>query len=378
MKNTIQFSKMTKKNKNLILDRVHQMEVTEPASSEFYKMKQYMEGIYKIPFGIYKNLSITNKSSKIEITNFLENIQKQLDKSIYGHNKAKIDILNVVSQWINNPESSCPIIGIQGAPGIGKTCLIKEGISKALNIPFASLPLGGISDGSHLVGHSYTYIGSKWGRIIEILMTTKCMNPIIYFDELDKISTSEKGEEINGILTHLTDQTQNNEFHDKYYEGIDFDLSKAFFIFSFNNEHQINPILRDRIKIIHLDGFNKKDKIKISRDYILKDILKNIGMVKEDVVITDEIWNYFVETYDGKEKGVRTLKKNLEHILMNLNTIKLLSLEKETNEITKDNSLYKMYKDLKDIKFPFTLTKEIIQKLLKEKNVDKAPLSLYI
>ena len=136
--------------------------------------------------------------------------------------------------------------------------------------------------------------------------------------------------------------------------------------------------MRDRIKIIHLDGFNKKDKIKISRDYILKDILKNIGMVKEDVVITDEIWNYFVETYDGKEKGVRTLKKNLEHILMNLNTIKLLSLEKETNEITKDNSLYKMYKDLKDIKFPFTLTKEIIEKLLKEKNVDKAPLSLYI
>ena len=342
-----------------------------------------MEGIYKIPFGRYHNIPITKNSTQLEITNYLENVQKHLDNSIYGHNKAKIDILNIVSQWINNPESSCPIIGIQGPPGIGKTCLIKDGVSKALNIPFASLPLGGISDSTHLVGHSYTYIGAKWGRIVEILMTTKCMNPIIYLDELDKISNTDKGQEINGILTHLTDSSQNNEFHDKYYSGIDFDLSRAFFIFSFNNEHNIDPILRDRIKIIKLEGFSKKDKIKIIQDYILNDILKNIGMLSDDIIITDEIWNYIVESYDGKEKGVRTLKKNIEHVLMNLNTIKLLSMDNKEKDNHKEkekdkSSLYKMYKELKNIKFPCTLTRDIVDKLLKDKNIDKSLLNLYI
>ena len=101
--------------------------------------------------------------------------------------------------------------------------------------PFAFLPIGGSTNGSTLVGHNYTYVGSTWGRIVDILIEKKCMNPIIFIDELDKVSRSEHGKEIIGILTHLVDETQNDSFQDKYFTGIDLDLSKALFIFSFNS-----------------------------------------------------------------------------------------------------------------------------------------------
>ena len=98
--------------------------------------------------------------------------------------------------------------------------------------PFAFIAIGGSSNGSTLVGHNYTYVGSTWGRIVDILMEKKVMNPIIFIDELDKVSRSEHGKEIIGILTHLVDETQNESFQDKYFTGIDLDLSKALFIFS--------------------------------------------------------------------------------------------------------------------------------------------------
>ena len=121
--------------------------------------------------------------------------------------------------------------------------------------------MGGATDSSFLEGHSYTYEGSNWGKIVDILIQSKCMNPVIYFDELDKISGTPKGEEIIGILTHLTDTTQNSQFHDKYFSSLDFDLSKALFIFSYNDEDKINPILRDRMYRIETKGYKKKDKI---------------------------------------------------------------------------------------------------------------------
>ena len=113
--------------------------------------------------------------------------------------------------------------------GNGKTTLVKEGIAKALHRPFAFIALGGASDSAFFDGHSYTYEGSHWGRIIQILQDSKYMNPIIYFDELDKVSKTSKGEEIINLLIHMTDQSQNKGFQDKYYAGIPIDLSKVIF-----------------------------------------------------------------------------------------------------------------------------------------------------
>ena len=157
-----------------------------------------------------------------------------MDGAIFGHDDAKKKILQIVAQSIVNPSGAGNVIAIQGPPGNGKTSLVKEGICKALGRPFAFIPLGGATDACFLEGHDYTYEGSNWGKIVDVLVNSKCMNPVIYFDELDKVSQTAKGEEITNILMHITDATQNNHFNDKYFSGIDFDLSKALFIFSFN------------------------------------------------------------------------------------------------------------------------------------------------
>ena len=124
------------------------------------------------------------------------------------------------------------VLAIQGPMGNGKTTtLIKEGISKSLNRPFAFIALGGASDSSFFDGHCYTYEGARWGRIVDILHKCKCMNPIICFDELDKVSDTSKGDEIINMLIHMTDSSQNKEFHDNYFPGVDIDLSKVLFFF---------------------------------------------------------------------------------------------------------------------------------------------------
>ena len=206
----------------------------------------------------------------------MENAKNTLDKAVYGLNDAKMQIMQMMGQLITNPSSIGTAIAIQGPMGTGKTTLVKEGISKILNRPFAFIALGGATDSSFLEGHSYTYEGSTWGKIVQILVDSKCMNPVIYFDELDKISDTPKGEEIAGILTHLTDTSQNTQFHDKYFAEIDFDLSKCLFIFSYNDESKINPILRDRMYRIHTKGYDKKQKTIIANDYLLPTIREQV------------------------------------------------------------------------------------------------------
>ena len=180
-------------------------------------------------------------------------------------------------------------------------------------------------------------------------METKCMNPIIFFDELDKISETKHGEEIVGILTHLTDSTQNSTYHDKYFDGIDLDLSKALIVFAYNDESKINPILKDRILTIHVKGFNVKDKIEIAKNYLLKEITTNIGLKKEDIVFSDELLTHIINNFTS-EKGVRDLKRCLETIILKLNLMRY-------TDMTLDYRL-------KDISFPLNLTKDNIDNLL--------------
>merc|ERR1711991_1311022 len=191
-------------------------------------------------------------------------------------NDAKMQIMQLAGQWITNPSALGTAIAIKGPMGTGKTTLVKEGISKILGREFAFIALGGASDSSFLEGHSYTYEGSTWGKIVQILIESKSMNPVIYFDELDKVSDTPKGEEIVGILTHLTDTSQNSAFHDKYFAEIDFDLSKCLFIFSYNDENKVNPILRDRMYRILTKGYDMKQKQTISTKHLMPNIRSQV------------------------------------------------------------------------------------------------------
>ena len=244
------------------------------------------------------------------------------------------------------------------------TSLVKEGISKILNRPFAFIALGGATDSSFLEGHSYTYEGSTWGKIVQIIIDSKCMNPVIYFDELDKISDTPKGEEIAGILTHLTDTSQNSQFHDKYFAEIDFDLSKCLFIFSYNDESKINPILKDRMYRIQTKGYNQKQKTVISSNYLLPRIREQVKFNESEIIIPDSAIHYIIENLCNKEDGVRNLKRCLEIIYTKLNLYRLM--KPGSNLFEEDMSL--------KVSFPFTVTKDIVDKLIKK---DKDTTSLY-
>lgn len=304
--------------KSLLMKKLDMYDTMNSNSSEYHKLTKFFNGLLKIPFGNYVNLGVTKKSSTSKINSFIDKLKIDLDNCVYGNDEAKNTIIRAISKWITNPTSTTNSIGLCGPPGVGKTSLIKNGLSKALNIPFSFVPLGGSTNASVLEGHDYTWEGSKWGKIVDILIENKCMNPIIFFDELDKVSETKAGEEIYSILTHITDTTQNTSFCDKYFNGIDMDLSKCLFIFSFNDETKINPILRDRITMIHLKGFSIDEKIHIAKKFSIPTICKNIGFDITNVNFEDVSLEYIIKNY-CPEQGVRKLEKCIEHILLQLN-----------------------------------------------------------
>ncbi len=254
------------------------------------------------------------KTNILNTENILSSVSNILDESIYGHTHAKNQILKIIGQWMTGEQSGY-CFGFEGSPGIGKTSLAKKGLSNCLkdengvSRPFAFIALGGSCNGSTLEGHSYTYVNSTWGRIVDILMETKCMNPIIYVDELDKVSKTEHGKEIIGILTHLIDTTQNDVFQDKYYSGIDIDLSKALFIFSYNDPEQIDRILLDRIHRIRFDNLSLEDKLVVVNKHIIPDINKKMGL-ENSIILEPTTIEYIIEKYT-LEPGVRKLKEVL-------------------------------------------------------------------
>ena len=258
-----------------------------------------------------------------EQCDYFKNIDGILDDAIYGLDNAKIQIKRILGQWVNGKNEGY-VFGLEGPPGTGKTTLAKKGIAKCLydengnERPFIFIALGGSSNGSTLEGHNYTYVGSTWGRIVDGLMASKCMNPIIYIDELDKISKTEHGKEIIGILTHLTDKSQNSEFSDRYFSGIKFDLSKCLIIFSYNNVNLIDPILLDRIQRINIKSLNKKEKYQVALKYLIPEILTTIGYTENDIHISTDAIEYIIDTYTY-EAGVRKLKERLYEIYREIN-----------------------------------------------------------
>jgi ATP-dependent Lon protease len=266
--------------------------------------------------------------------------------------------MQMVGQWITNPDAIGNSIAIEGPPGTGKTTLVKEGISKILNREFVFIPLGGATDSSCLEGHSYTYEGSNCGLIVKQLIQCQSMNPIIYFDELDKISDTPKGDEIVGILTHLTDTSQNSSFHDKYFAEFDFDLSRCVFFFSYNDRSKVNKILLDRMHCIMTKGYDMQQKTIISKDYLLP-VIRNLVRFKEgEIILPEETLQYIINMHTHKEDGVRNLKRCLEIIHTKLNLYRLM--RPDTNLFEKDMAL--------KVTFPITITPHLVDKLIKNQS----------
>ena len=301
------------------------------------------------------DISLITKNAK-NITEYIENVKTILDKSVHGHDKAKKQIERIIGQWINGEQDGY-CFGFEGPPGVGKTSLAKRGLSNCLtddnrnSRPFAMIQMGGDSNGSTLHGHNYTYVGSTWGSIAQILIDKKCMNPIIFIDEVDKISRTEHGKEIVGILTHLLDRTQNDCFQDKYFSGIDLDLSKALFILSYNDVEAIDKILLDRVHRIKFSSLSLEDKLIICKSHILPEVYKKMGL-EDMITFSEEVLKFIIDEYTS-ESGVRKLKEILFEIVGEINLDILKNSDKDYEIpiiITIDDIKNKYFKDKHEIK----------------------------
>ena len=331
----------------------------------------WVEKMLQLPWEKYIALPVTKQSPIANVHRYFEKVSKILDDAVHGMKTVKEEIINYIAQLVSTEGSSMPrIIGLCGVPGCGKTAIIRRGLAKALNKPMECFNMGGLRDSSYFLGHDRTYVGSHEGIIAKYLMKMQCMNGIFFFDEVDKISNSYDGIEIQNVLIHLTDPVQNHAFHDKYFAGIDIDISRLIMVFSFNDANLLDPILRDRIHIIQIPETTLKEKVEIGSKYLLKEIQGNIGFKRTEIILPDAVTEHIINSYCKDQKGVRKLKKCLESILLKLNTSRYLA-----------PSMQK-YKSLQQgIKIPFTITREIVDELIKGEHAvteDKYLQSMYL
>jgi len=350
----------TPKIQTEIIRKVDAMTRMGNESGETQKLRNWVDAILRVPFGKNIPLPVTCKDSAESCSDFLKASRVTLEKATYGMLPAKTQIMQILAQWISNPDSVGNCIAMKGPMGTGKTSFARNGIANVLKRPFMFFSLGGASDIAHYSGHSYTYEGSMWGRIIDAIMQAGCMNPVLYFDELDKISGTPHGEEITSMLIHLTDRSQNSQYHDRYFAGIDFDLSQCLFVFSFNDETKVHPVLKDRMSVIQCSGYTNDEKKIIVANYVWPEVLKHAGIKREDLSATEEAAEYIIREYSNGEQGMRNIIRVVETVVSRINLLRL-----------SDEESGKKYKFWTKIQFPMKLTKETVKTLLLD--VDVAP-----
>jgi len=336
-----------------LLAKYNNLQALDPASGEYFKMRNWLEKATALPLGIRKEMPAKVADGPDICQAFMTRAKKCLDEAIYGQEESKLQILQFIASKITNPDARGMSLLLVGPPGIGKTSLIKQGIAKALDWPFQFISLGGDSDASTFSGHQLVYEGSHCGKIVNSLVAAKSMSMILMFDELDKVSTTAKGEEIQNLLVHLTDPTQNAEFEDKYLTGIPLDLSQTMFVFSANDISKIDHVLLDRFMVVQLEGYDSKEKMEIAEKFLLPAALKEVNLA-ERIGIPKEVVHHILDTYAKEEQGVRELKRCMGQIAQKLNMLRLFN--------SPDLPFH-----IKDFSLPFILKKEHIDKFLKEK-----------
>ena len=357
LKTKILKSNMSMQNKIIAYNKFKILEsYNDESDSEYFKYKIWLDSLLQIPFGIYKTISLQTQDESRE---YLKKIRIKLDEKLSFLEKPKDQFINMISHSIKNPLANFNAIGLHGIKGTGKTSLVSS-LAEAIDRPYRIISLGGESDASGLTGHHFTYIGSTAGRIAEILKETQCMNPIILFDEIDKTSDTPQGKEIISALIHLTDTTTNKKYtYDKYFSGIEFDLSQIMFFFTYNDSEKINKILLDRLYKIHIDNYTDNEKFTIVQKHLIPNTLKEYNFHNNIISFPDETIKHIIKLSNNSEgsDGMRDVKGKLNTIVSRINT--LLSTNKSDNIVRLDyKSLYNKYTNLS------TLTDETI-KLIK-------------
>jgi ATP-dependent Lon protease len=338
-----------------VIKKIDMLGQMEDEGGDTHKLRSWIDGFMRIPFGDTVPLPVKMDDGPAPCAAFLSETRSSLDKAVYGMEPAKTQIMQILAQWIANPGSVGNVIALKGPMGVGKTSFAKNGVASVLKRPFEFFSLGGATDSANFVGHSYTYEGSMWGRVVDSLINARCMNPVMYFDELDKVSETPHGQEIVSMLIHLTDRSQNSQFHDRYFAGVDIDLSQCLFVFSFNDESKVHPILKDRMQMITCTGYSADDKFQIVEKYIWPQMLERTNF-KELSIKSDAI-KFLIREYSSEEEGVRTLIRALETLTTRINLLRIA-----------DETTAKAYKFYTKITLPCCIDTEMARHILQDMN----------
>ena len=348
---------------NVKVEILEKMEILDNAPHDDIKVRDWIRQVMQIPFGKYSKNPVEDPTDSVKVTEFLTSFHDTLDKAIYGQDKVKESLLEIITKWTTSGSIKGNCLAIAGPPGVGKTSIVREGLAKALKRPFCSFSLAGVSDENYLTGFPQTYEGSTCGRFAKMLMDTGCMNPIIFMDELDKVDT-QKSMSVFNKLIEVTDFSQNHEIEDHYFgSNIKLDMSQCIFIFSLNEIRLVSPILRDRLEVITVQGFQREDKIKIAKNFLVPQMLSEY---KEQYNFTEDLIKHIIMRV-STEQGVRNLKRALDKIIRKLNVLQYYNNKKLS---------YKMKKFNKET---LVLTNRLVDKLLKDdRKVDPMIMKLYI
>jgi len=331
--------KIDEKSREKLIKEAEKLAKMNSASQETYVIKNYLDTCLDLPWGKYSHSKISIQKS--------ENI---LNKEHYGLKKVKERILEYLAVHMLKPDIKGQIICLVGPPGIGKTSIAKS-IAKAMGRKYARVSLGGISDESEIRGHRKTYVGAMPGRIINALIQAGTANPLILFDEIDKLSNNIKGDPSAAMLEVL-DGEQNNAFCDHFIE-VPFDLSKAVFITTANTTETIPQPLLDRMEVIELTSYTAEEKFHIAKEHLIPKQIKENGLKASQIKISDDAVNDVIAYYT-KEAGVRNLERRISSLCRK--TAKIIASEEAKKVNIKSSNLtdfmgpYKYLSDLKSKK----------------------------
>lgn len=297
--NDIMALKIDDKSREKLLKEADRLAKLPAASQEAFVIKNYLDTVLDLPWGV---------CSKAKLS--LEKAEAVLEKEHYGLKKVKERILEFLAVHMLNPEIKGQIICLSGPPGIGKTSIAKS-VAKAMGRKYARVSLGGVRDEADIRGHRKTYVGAMPGRIITAISQAETSNPLILFDEIDKLCSDIKGDPSSAMLEVL-DSEQNNAFRDHYIE-VPFDLSKAVFLTTANDVSRIPAPLLDRMEIIELPSYTAEEKYHITKEHLIPKQLKEHGLKASQLKITDEAINDIIQFYT-KEAGVRNLERKIASI----------------------------------------------------------------
>lgn len=299
IKNKLDKLKLPKDVKEKCESELNKLEKMNPYSSESGVVRNYLDWICSLPW---------NKKTKPNKS--LDKAKKTLDSHHYGLEKVKERIIEFIAVQMKTKNLKGPILCLVGAPGVGKTSLVKS-IAESLNRKYVKVSLGGVRDESEIRGHRRTYIGSMPGRIIQSMRKAQTTNPLMLLDEIDKMSHDFRGDP-SAALLEVLDPEQNSSFSDHYLE-VDYDLSGVMFVATANSLASIPAPLRDRMEVIKLSGYTEDEKLHIVKEHLLDKQRKENGLEKSELSIDDEAVLTLIRKYTF-EAGVRNLSREIANL----------------------------------------------------------------